>query len=62
MAANNCFVSIDPEDDAVVALRKKAGEAEIAVIRSSAQREGHTTVDVPTEEQGDISQVEINYV
>lgn len=55
-------MSIDPEDDAVVALRKVAGEAEFAIIRSCAVKEKNTEEDIPTEEQGDLSQVEINYV
>lgn len=55
-------MAIDPEDDALVALRKTAGEAEIAVIRSSATQEKSAVADVPEEEQGNLSQVEINYV
>lgn len=61
-AANGCFLAIDPEDDAVVALRKKVGEAEIAVIRTCAVRETDPVDDAPTEEQGSLTEVEINYV
>lgn len=61
-AANTCFLAVDTEDDAVVALRKIAGEAEIAVIRSCTERETGSTEDVPVEEQGNLTQVEINYV
>lgn len=46
----------------MVALRKIAGEAEVAVIRSCSIKEKNTEDDGPTEEQGDLSQVEINYV
>lgn len=60
-AANNCFVSIDPEDDAVVALRKTVGEAEICLIRTCAERD--VIVDeAPVEEKGSLSEVEVNYV
>lgn len=61
-AASGCFLAIDPEDDAVVALRKKVGEAEIAVIRTCAVRETDPVDDAPTEEQGSLAEVEINYV
>lgn len=61
-AANNNFLAIDPEDDAVVALRKNVGEAEMATIRTCAEREKSTVSDVPDEEQGNLKQVEINYV
>jgi protein FRG1 len=55
-------MSIDPEDDELVALKRKAGDAEIAIIRTSASREKDTTDDGPPEEKADLSQVEINYV
>lgn len=61
-AANSCFVSIDPEDDAVVALRKSVGEAEICSIRTCAARETNAIDDAPAEEQGSLTEVEINYV
>lgn len=61
-AANGCFLAIDPEDDAVVALRKKVGEAEYAVIRSSTVRNTDPVDDGPTEEKGSLAEVEINYV
>ncbi|XP_058448137.1 protein FRG1 homolog [Malaya genurostris] len=62
LAANGCFVSVDPEDDAVVAIKKKVGDNEVCVVRSCAVREQKTTKDVAVEEQGDLDQVEINYV
>jgi len=33
------FMSIDPEDDACVALRKKVGQYEICKVRSNAARD-----------------------
>ncbi|KAJ6635679.1 Protein FRG1 like [Pseudolycoriella hygida] len=62
LAGNGCFVSVDPEDDAVVALRKTAGEAEVVSIRTCAVRELNTEKEVPEEEIGNLEQVEINYV
>lgn len=62
LAANGCFVSVDPEDDAVVALKKKVGDNEVCVVRSCAEREQKNTKEVAVEEEGDLDQVEINYV
>lgn len=61
-AANNCFLAIDPEDDAVVALQKYAGQAECVSIRCCAVRETDEKDEMPTEEKGNLAQVEINYV
>lgn len=55
------FMSIDPEDDACVALRKKVTPLEICQVRCSNPKE--TVVDEePQEEQGDLAEVEKNYV
>lgn len=61
---NNNFLSVDPEDDALVALRKKVGAEEILTIRSCQPRElEDDSKDVPVEEkEDDLNQVEINYV
>ncbi|KAJ6635657.1 Protein FRG1 like, partial [Pseudolycoriella hygida] len=57
---NGCFVSVDPEDDAVVALRKAADEAEVVSIPTCAVRELNTEKEVPSEEIGNLEQVEIH--
>ncbi|XP_055543047.1 protein FRG1 homolog [Wyeomyia smithii] len=62
LAANGCFISVDPEDDAVVAIKKKVGENEVCVVRSCAVREQKSTKEVAVEEEGDLDQVEVNYV
>ncbi|EDW95208.2 uncharacterized protein Dyak_GE22421 [Drosophila yakuba] len=55
------FMSIDPEDDACVALRKKVGQHEICKVRSNASRD--VIIDTePKEEKGDLGEVEKNYV
>lgn len=59
---NECFLSIDPDDDSVVANVKKAGTDQFIQIRSQAVKEDNPLVDVPTEEQGNIKQIEVNYV
>lgn len=61
-AANSCFVSIDPEDDAVVALRKSVGESEYCSIRTCAERQINPIDEPPAEEQGSLTEVELNYV
>lgn len=62
LSANGCFMSVDPEDDTVVALRKKATNLEHAIIRSCAARATDTADEIPTEEKGNLNQVEINYM
>lgn len=59
---NDCFLSIDPEEDSVVANVKKAGPDQYIQIRSQTVREENPLKDVPNEEQGNIEQIEINYV
>lgn len=57
-----CFMSIDNEEDTVVATSKTAGNDQILQIRSQTIRTVNPNKDVPVEEQGNIKQVEINYV
>ena len=62
-AANGCFLSIDEEDDTLVAVRKKVGPSEICVIRSNAYRGEVISKNAPIEEKvEDIEQIEENYV
>lgn len=59
-AANGCFVSIDPEDDALVALRKSVGANEVCIIRSNAFRGEVISASAPIEEKiEDLDQVRI---
>lgn len=59
---NGSFMGVDPEDDAIVAIKKRVGENEVAVVRSCNVRETGDKDVKPVEETGDIGQVEINYV
>lgn len=61
-AANECFLSIEPEEDGVVAQSKQAGPGEFINIRSSAETSKDPSSDVPVEEKGKLSEVEENYV
>lgn len=56
------FMSIDQEDT-VVAVGKTASEEHMLQIRSQTTRNTNVSKDVvPTEEQGNLKQVELNYV
>lgn len=59
---SECFMSIDDEDDAVIAKDKKASSNNMLQIRSQTVKDVNPLKDVPLEEQGDLEQVEINYV
>lgn len=57
----NKFMSVNPEDDSVVANVIAAGDHEFCNIRSNKVKEENKAI-VPDEEQADLSQVEVNYV
>lgn len=56
-----CFISIDSEDN-IVATNRHAKADHMVQIRSQTVRDINPMKDVPTEEQGDVKQIEINYV
>ena len=59
---NNCFLSIDPKEDTFVANSKTVTDINIVQVRSQSVKEVNPLKDVPTEEQGSVSQIELNYV
>ncbi|RZC35492.1 FRG1 -like [Asbolus verrucosus] len=59
---SDCFMSVDDEDDAVVARSRKASSDQMLHIRSQTVKDVNPLKDVPAEEQGALAQVEINYV
>ncbi|XP_063242559.1 protein FRG1 homolog isoform X2 [Bacillus rossius redtenbacheri] len=59
---NGCFMSVDDEDDGVVARSGTAGRQHFLQMRSPAPKERGQASDVPLEERGSLSQVEVNYV
>lgn len=60
LAHNGYFMSADPTDDSIVATSRKAGDAEMVVMR--CQTEKVEKDDTPTEERGSIRDIELNYV
>ncbi|XP_045499048.1 protein FRG1 homolog [Colias croceus] len=60
LSSINKFMSVNPEDDSVVTNSTTAGEHEFCNIRSNRSREVKKVV-VP-EEEGDLAEVEVNYV
>uniref|UniRef100_A0A1B6LVN5 Protein FRG1 homolog n=1 Tax=Graphocephala atropunctata TaxID=36148 RepID=A0A1B6LVN5_9HEMI len=62
LSCTNCFMSIRPEDDHLVASSKTAGSAEFVQIRTTADMQTDDVNEVPVEEKGSLSQIEENYV
>ncbi|XP_053604425.1 protein FRG1 homolog [Plodia interpunctella] len=60
LSSLNKFMSVNSEDS-VVAQNQSAGDMEFCSIRSNKTREVNTVV-LPAEEQGDLAEVEVNYV
>jgi len=58
---NDCFMSAD-FNDCIVARTKKAGAEQYLTIRCHTFKEVNPLKDVPEEEQGNVKQIEINYV
>ncbi|XP_027208810.2 protein FRG1 [Penaeus vannamei] len=61
LAANDCFLGID-DDDNVVAVSTTAGPDQMVNIRSSTLRECDKPKEIPEEERGKLLDVEVNYV
>ncbi|KAK4882407.1 hypothetical protein RN001_005726 [Aquatica leii] len=61
-ACTDCFMSVDEEEDTVVAISKTAGKDQIMQMRSQTVKTINPYKDVPQEEQGSVKQIEINYV
>jgi protein FRG1 len=62
LGCNSCFMSVEPNDDSLVAISRTVGSDEIAQIRSHAMREVRPGCNLPEEEQGSLAQIEVNYV
>ena len=64
LAFTDKFAAVDPEDDTFVATSSKAGAGEIVQVRSL--NVGDVAENVkdkgPPEEQGNLDQIEVNYV
>lgn len=55
------FMSVNPEDDSIVAQSRKAGENEMVIMRIQNEKVADDD-DTPVEEKGSIRDIEINYV
>lgn len=54
-------MSVTPDDDSVIAKSVSAGENEYCIIRSNKAKEVNKAV-LPAEEEGNLNEVEVNYV
>ena len=61
LGCNGCFMSAKSDDDSIVCQSMKAGPNEFIRLRCQAQEQSETD-DIPSEEKGNIRQIEINYV
>ena len=62
LGANNRFVGLDDESESIVCGSQKAGEGEMVKIRTQAERDEDQKPVIPDEEQGNVGQIELNYV
>ncbi len=62
LGGNNRFLTLDEESESVVCEKQRAGEEEMVKIRSNAEREEDKKPVIPDEEQGNVGQIELNYV
>ncbi|KAJ0183506.1 hypothetical protein K1T71_001482 [Dendrolimus kikuchii] len=61
LSSLNKFMSVNLDDDSLVARSITAGEHEYCCIRSNKTKEENTIV-LPNEEQGSLADIEVNYV
>ena len=62
LGPNNRFLSLEDDSESVVCNKQKAGDSEMIKIRSNAEREEDKKEIIPDEEQGNVGQIELNYV
>ena len=56
-------MSVRDSDDTIIVTSRKASDNEFIQIRyTAAVKEKDPLTDVPTEERGDVSEIEVNYV
>jgi protein FRG1 len=61
LSHNGCFMSIDQNEDAVIAKSRKAGPSEIVNLRCQMERKDSKD-DGPSDEKGSLKDVELNFV
>jgi len=62
LGPNSRFLSINEATETIVCDKEKAGDNEMIIIRSNGEREEDQKEVIPDEEQGNVGQVELNYV
>ena len=62
LGPNNRFLSLDSDSETLICDKQKAGDDEMVKVRSNAEREEDKKEVIPDEEQGNVGQVELNYV
>lgn len=62
LGSNECFMSAEHDDDSIICRSKRVESDEILKIRTSNAAEHDPDGEVPSEEKGNLVQVEENYV
>ncbi len=62
LGPNSKFLTLDEETESIICDKQRAGEGEMLAVRSNAEREEDKAVAIPEEEQGNVGQVELNFV
>ncbi len=62
LGANGKFLTLNESTESIACDKAKAGEGEMVAVRSNAEREEDKKEEVPEEEQGNVGQIELNYV
>ncbi|XP_020286976.1 protein FRG1 homolog [Pseudomyrmex gracilis] len=61
LSSTGCFMGLTSDDD-VICQNRTAGPSEFVIVRNIRQRSQSPNKDIPKEEQGSLTEVEINYV
>jgi len=62
LSNSGCFLSVNDDDDSIVADKRTAGRNEMLWVRTQTVKLNDQIPQVPDEERGSISQIEVNYV
>lgn len=62
LASTGCFISIQDEDDSLVAKNRTAGPSELVKVRLQAVENVEEAIDKLDEKKGNIKEIEKNYV
>jgi protein FRG1 len=62
LGANNRFLTLNESSETVMCEKQRAGDDEMVQVRSNTEREEDKKPVIPDEEQGNVGQIELNYV